>query len=113
MFRRQRGRSTRPGSACSQQRLHAVLRKYAPRRHADGENGRLRVFSELQVLFRPLKNHFGEREAEGLISLGKCLRGNWEAGSKFAAHSNRLRTLPRKEKSYSFLHSREILPDRA
>ena len=89
----------------------AVLGQHAPGGDADGENGRLGVFSEAEVFFRPLEDEFGERETEGLVGLGKGLGGDGETSAEFAAHANGLRTLPRKEESDFGGHSREIVSD--
>jgi hypothetical protein len=99
-----------PGGQC---RLNAVLRKHAPGRNAYGKDGRLRVLSELEIFLGPLKDQFGEREAEGLVGFGKGLDGYGEVSHEFAAHADGLRSLPWKEKSYFLLHSSEILNCRA
>ena len=81
-----------------QRRLHAVLGQHAPSRNADRQNRRLGVFSELELILRPIKDQPREREAESLVGLGKGLGGNRKALGEFAAHAYGLRTLPRKEK---------------
>ncbi len=97
--------------ASGKRRLDAVLGQHAPGSDADSENGRLGVFGEPEVFFRPLEDQFGEREAEGLVGLGKGLGGDGETSPEFAAHANGLRTLPRKEKSDFGGHFREILSE--
>jgi hypothetical protein len=50
-----------------------------------------------------------EREAKGLVSLGKGLGGGGKMLGKFAAHANGLRTLPRKDKRKFNGHSERIV----
>ena len=90
-----------------QRRLHAMFGKHAQCRHAHGQNGRLRVFGQLQVFFRPFKAKPRERKSAGLVGFGKRLFGNRETLGEIAAHAHGLRTLPRKEKCNLLIHSIE------
>ena len=103
------------GVAGGQRRLDAVLGQHARRCHADGHNGRLRVFGQAQIFFRPLEAEPRKRKAERRVGLGKGLGGDRKTLGKLAAHANGLRTLPRKEKSNFCGHFREdcIAPDAA
>jgi hypothetical protein len=81
-----------------------LLGQDAPGSHAHRENGRLGVFRELEVFFRPLEDEFGERKAERFIGFGKGIRGHGKMLCEVAAHANGLRTLARKEKGNSGRH---------
>src|SRR5580658_6518368 len=78
--------------------MNTVLGEYAQGGYADGENGRLGVFGELEVLFRAFEDDFGEGKAEGFIGLGEGLGGDGETIGEIAAHAYRLRTLAGKKK---------------
>ena len=84
-----------------------MLGQHAQRRHAHGQNRRLGILGQLQVFFGPFKAELRQRKSAGLIGLGKGLFGNRETLGKFAAHANRLRTLPRKEKCNLLIHFSE------
>ena len=81
-----------------QRRRNAVLGENARCRHAHRHNGRLRVFGQAQIFFRPFETEPRKREAERRIGLGKGLSGNGKSLGELAAHAYGLRTLPRKEK---------------
>ena len=118
------GKAERPGGhmgaplaqrvSGGQRRLHALLGQHAPGGDADGENGRLGVLGELEVLFGPFEDQFGKREAESLVGLGKGLCGNGKVSS---ASSRPMPTdcepCPGKRKAIFFAFKRDFnLPTR-
>jgi hypothetical protein len=88
-------------------RLDALFGQNAPGGYADGEDGRLCVFRQSEILVRAFKDQLGERKTEGFIGFGEGLRGDGEVVGEVAAHANGLRTLARKEKSESGRHFRK------
>jgi hypothetical protein len=92
--------------AGSESGLNTLLGKDARCCHAHGHDGRLRILCEAQILFRAFETKLGKRKAEGRVGLSEGLSGNGKSFSKFAAHPNSLRALPRKQKRYLGIHSR-------
>jgi hypothetical protein len=85
--------------------------QHAQRGNARGKNGGLGVFRQPEVCRRPLEDQLGNRKAQSLVGLGEGIAGNGKAIGKFAAHANRLRTLPRKKKGNFDGHVTIILPE--
>jgi hypothetical protein len=88
-----------------------VGRENALGRHADGEDCRLRVFSEFQVGVGSFKAETRKRKSARLVGLGKRIGGNSKTFSEFTAHANRLRALSGKKESDLCIHSKRIVAD--
>jgi hypothetical protein len=110
-FRRPRGPTTRPASA---RRPAPAQRRAGPARaggYADRQNGRLGVFGELEVFRRPLEDQLGEREAEGLVGLGKGLAATGKRSASSRPMPTACEPCPGKRKAIFLDISREILPE--
>ena len=75
----------------------ALLIQHADDRHADGHQGRLRVFGELQIVRRSFEHQTRQILTERVVGFLKNLFGFGEGGGQRLAHADGLASLARKE----------------
>jgi hypothetical protein len=74
-----------------------VFGEHAPGDHAYGEDGRLGVFSEAQLVFGTVKKNAAQGKSQRFVGFGKGRGGDGESFGERTAHADGLRTLAGKE----------------